>query len=115
MALKLKWRGVDKLSLRGKEMIEDTLNQKGMIVLATSSMPRGVANRIADLNNLFLDYESIMSKGKLIEYYVFRINHQMRLRDQLKKGQRLRFVRNLTLGSILVFLLSLLSQLIFWK
>ena len=91
MSLRLKWRGVDKISPKGKEVIENGLESLGQISIMTNYMPRETAERIAKMNKLTLDYMLINYRGKPTEHYIFRIDSQGILRRELTRRRRLRF------------------------
>jgi hypothetical protein len=114
MAIRLKTKGVEKFSLRAKELMEDSLEARGEFALAVAYLPRETAQKIATLNNLTLDYKTVMWKSRPEEYYLFRIDYQQQLWQGLREKRKWTFIRNLTLASILAFLLGLLSQIFFY-
>ena len=114
MSLRLKWKGIEEVSPKGKEVIENRLKLLGQITILTTYMPRTTAQKIAKLNDLTLDYRTIIHKGRPTEHYVFQIDSQRVLRKELKRRRRLRFWENLTITWILVFLFSLLVQIFLW-
>ena len=113
--MKLNWKGITKISDRGKEVIEDALSQRGEIAIATSFMTPEVAKRLVKNNKLSLDWERIQRNGKSVLHYVFRADLQQRLRDQLAKKQRIGYWFHVALVFILAFIVSLWTQIIFWR
>lgn len=111
MALRLKWRGVEKVSPKGRKVIEDALETLGQIAIATTFMPRATAQKIAKLNDLTLNYKTIIYKGRPTEHYVFQIDSQRVLHRELIRRRQLRFIGNLTIAWVVVFLLSFLVQI----
>lgn len=109
--MKLNWKGITKISDRGKEVIEDALNQRGEIAIAATFMTPDVAERLVKNNKLSLDWERIQRNGKSVLHYVFRVDLQQQLRDQLAKKQRLRYWFNVALIFIFTFTLSLWAQI----
>ena len=110
MALRLKTKRIEGFSLKAKEIMEDSLELRGEFTLAVTYMPRATAQMIATVNNLSLDYTTILWKGRPEEYYIFRVDYQQKLRAEQKERRKWRFVRNLTLASILAFIIGLLVQ-----
>ena len=110
MAVKLKTRGIEGFSSRAKEIMEDSLELRGEFTLAVTYMPRETAQKIATMNNLSLDYDKVIWKGKPEEYYIFRVDHQQKLRGEQKERRKWKFIRNLGLASILAFLIGLFIQ-----
>ena len=110
MAVKLKTRGIEGFSLRAKELMEDSLELRGEFTLAVTYMSREIAQKIAIINNLSLDYKRILWKGKPEEYYLFRVDHQQKFRGEQKERRKWKFIRNLGLASILAFLTGLFIQ-----
>ena len=107
--MKLNWNGVREISERGKEIIERLLKRDGEIALASSFMPRTIAQRMAKINNLTLDYENLLWKGRMTEHYIFRVSRQLLLREELKQRRQLRYVTRLAVASVVVYLLCLFT------
>jgi len=101
--MKLNWKGINKISDKGKEIIEDALGQRGEIAIAATFMTPDVAERLVKNNKLSLDWEKIQRNGKPVLHYVFRADLQQRLRDQLAKKQRIGYWFNVALVFILTF------------
>jgi hypothetical protein len=110
MTIRLKTKGIEKFSPWAKELMEDSLEKRGEFTLAVTYMSRTTAQMIATLNNLSLDYKTVMWKGRPEEYYLFRVDYQQQLRQGLREKQKWTFIRNLTLASVLAFLIGLLIQ-----
>jgi len=113
--MKLNWKGITKISDRGKETIENTLGQQGEIAIAATFMTPDVAARLVKNNKLTLDWEKIQQNGKPVLHYVFRADLQQRLRDQLAKKQRIGYWFNVVLVFIITFTLSLWAQIFLRK
>jgi len=113
--MKLNWKGITKISNKGKEIIENALDQRGEIAIAATFMTPDVAERLVKNNKLSLDWEKIQRNGKPILHYVFRVDLQQQLRDRLAKKQKISYWFNVALIFIITFTLSLWAQLFLRK
>lgn len=110
MKLKLKWKGIDRFTQHQRKRIENDLNQKGESALPVFTMPREMAEKIASLNKLSLDYATLYSGEKSVEFYIFRVDQQILLRNMLKERRQWGYARNLIIASLFVFVLGLIIQ-----